>query len=79
MVHFIYMGGVAQFGINQYKQGQKRSSQLQLSLNTDQVKICNFVCSSITAMRGFAKVICRDCDHREPKGTSNIDAYYTTI
>ena len=56
--HVVYMGGFAQFGLN-----QKCCSQLQLSLDTDKLKSCNFVCSSITAMQGFAKVICRDCDH----------------
>ena len=59
----LYMGAFAQFGLNQFKRGQKRFSQLQLSLDTDELKSCNFVCSSITARRGFAKVICRDCDH----------------
>ena len=57
------MGGFAQFGLNQFKRGKKRFSQLQLSLDTDQLKGCNFVSSSITATRGFAKVICRECDN----------------
>ena len=58
-----HMGGFAQFGLNWFKRGQKRLRQLQLSLDTEKLKSCNFVCSSITARRGFAKVICRDCDH----------------
>ena len=29
---YIYMGGFAQFGLNQFKRGQKRFSQHQLSL-----------------------------------------------
>ena len=59
----LHMGGFAQFGLNLFKRGQKRFNQLQLSLDTDKLKSCNFVCSSITARLGFAKVICRDCDH----------------
>ena len=76
----IYMGGFAQFGLNRFKRGQKRFSQIQLSLDTDKVKSCNFVCSSITARRGFTKVICRDCDHCKcPKMHINHDTYYTKI
>ena len=59
----VYMGELAQFGLNGFKRGQKRFSQLQLSLDTDTLNNCNFVCSSITARRRFAKLICRDCDH----------------
>ena len=58
-----YMGWFAQFGLNQFKRGQNCFSQLQLYLDTDKLKSCNCVCSSITARRGFAKVVCRDCDH----------------
>ena len=50
------MGGFAQFGLNRFKQGQKCLSQLQLSLDTDKLKSCNFVCSSITAWRVFQKL-----------------------
>ena len=33
-----YMGGFAQFGLNQFKQGQKCFSQLKLPLDTDKLK-----------------------------------------
>ena len=53
----MHMGGFAQFGLNRFKQGQKCFSQLQLCLDIDKLKSYNFVCSEITARRGFAKVI----------------------
>ena len=59
----IYMGGFAQFGLNGFQQVQQIFSQLQLSLDTDKLKSWNFMCSSITARRGFAEIICRDYDH----------------
>ena len=58
-----HMEGFAQFGLNRFKQGQKCFSQLQLSLDAGKLGSCHFVCNSITARRGFAKVICRACDH----------------
>ena len=57
------MGGFAQFGLIPFEQGQKYFTQLQLSLDTDKLNNSYFVCNSITARRGFAKVICKDCDH----------------
>ena len=57
------MGGFAQFGLNRFKRGTKCCSQLQLYLDTDKLKSCNLVCSLITARWGFAKGICRHCDH----------------
>ena len=41
-----------------FKRGQKHSSQLHISLES-----CNFVCSLITALLGFAKVTYMGCDH----------------
>ena len=58
-----HMGEFAQFGLNRFKRGQKRFSQLQITLYTNKLKSCIFVCTSIPARRGFAKVICRDCGH----------------
>ena len=57
------MGGFAQIGLNPFTRVQKPFDQLQLSLENDKLKSCNFMCSSITARRGIAQVICRDCDH----------------
>ena len=34
-----HMGGFAQFGLNQFKLGQKCFSRLQLSLDTDKLQI----------------------------------------
>ena len=41
------MGGFGQFRLNRFKQGQKHFSQFQLSLDTDKLKSCNLVCSSL--------------------------------
>ena len=59
----VYMGGVAQFGLNVFKWGQTHFCQLHLSLDPDKLEICHFVCRSITAVWGFSKVTYMDCDH----------------
>ena len=72
-----YMRGFAKFGLNWFKRCQKRFSQLQLSLDADMLKSCNFVFSSITtARRRFAKDIYVGTviTVSVPKCTSNIDA-----
>ena len=45
LIYDIYIGGFAQFGLNRLSRGKKCCSQLQLSLDTDKLKSCNFVCS----------------------------------
>ena len=72
------MGRFAQFGLNGFKWGQKRFNQLQLSLDTDSLKSCNFVCSSITAsvLKLYVGTV---ITVSVPNSTSNIDAYYTKI
>ena len=51
-----------QFGLNELKRGQTHFSQRHISLDPDGLESCNFVCSSITAMRKLAKVTCMGCD-----------------
>ena len=52
------MGQFGQFGLNGFKRGQTRFSQLHKSLDPDELES-----SLITAMRGLAKVTCMGCDH----------------
>ena len=52
----LYIRQFGQFGLNGFRQGQIRFSQLHISLDPDKLESCNFVCSLITAMHGFAKV-----------------------
>ena len=59
----LYMGQFGQFELNGFKQGQTHFSQPHISLDPDDLESCNFLCSLITAMRGFAKVTCICCDH----------------
>ena len=56
------MGQFGQFGLNGLKWGQTHFSQLHISLDPDKLDICNFVCSLITGMHGFAKVTCMGFD-----------------
>ena len=57
------MGQFAQFGLNGFKRGQTQFSQLHISLDPDELESYNLVHSLITAMHGFSKVTCMDCDH----------------
>ena len=45
-----------QFGLNGFKQGQTRFSQLHISLDPDELESCDCLCSLIPGMRRFAKV-----------------------
>ena len=56
----LYMGQFGQFGLNGFKQGQTHFSQLHISLDPDELESCSFVCSLITVIHGFAKVM--GCD-----------------
>ena len=56
------MGQFGQFGLNGFKGGQTHFSQLPISLDPDELDGCNFVCSLITGMLGFARVTCMGCD-----------------
>ena len=62
MSKFVYMGQFVQVGLNGFKWGQTHFSQLHISLDPDELESCNFVCSLITAMRGFAKLTYMGCD-----------------
>ena len=57
------MGLFGQFGLNGFKRGQTHFSQLHISLDPDELESCNFMCSLITALRGFATVTFMGCDH----------------
>ena len=60
-IHF-HVGQFDQIGLNGFKRGQTQFSQLHISVNPDELESCNFVYSLITAMRGFANVICMGFD-----------------
>ena len=48
------MGQFGQFGLTWFMRGQTHFSQLQISLDPDELESCNLVCSLTNAMRGFA-------------------------
>ena len=72
------MAGFAQFEFKVFKLSQTHFNYLHISMDPDQLESSNVVCSLITAMQWFAKLICGEGYHFKciKMHLNIIDAYH---